>query len=217
MNNNAATALGRMLGNQQSERPRRQARALAALAASTRKLAESIIFTDLPASEVEEIHAYLNDILVRLNSSIRKDASVGYIDDSGRLNQPGSPAIGLLNAVAPPLDINISDQGTAHCTFTLGAAYEGMPGLVHGGILALVMDQILVTAAMQHGTPVTSSMELRYIHPAPCFVPLTAEATTVGVEGRCSIVKARIARPDKRTAVRARGSFALPADLMAPD
>ena len=51
--------------------------------------------------------------------------------------------IGVRNAIAPPMEIHHDDDRRCWAEFELGAAYEGPPGQVHGGISALVLDHIL--------------------------------------------------------------------------
>ena len=58
-----------------------------------------------------------------------------------------NPAVGLRNAIAPPMDIHHEDDGRCWASSASAAAYEGPPGLVHGGICALVLDHILGEAA----------------------------------------------------------------------
>ena len=51
------------------------------------------------------------------------------------------------------------------CAATSGrsAAYEGPPGLVHGGVVALLLDQILGGAADHAGVPgMTGTLTVRY-------------------------------------------------------
>jgi acyl-coenzyme A thioesterase PaaI-like protein len=50
------------------------------------------------------------------------------------------------------MNIRHEDDGRCRAEFSLGLAYEGPPGMVHGGICALVLDHILGEAASR-GTP----------------------------------------------------------------
>ena len=51
----------------------------------------------------------------------------------------------------PPLKIVQVRRRTAWSEFLLSALYEGPPGKVHGGVLALVLDQIFGEAAAAGG------------------------------------------------------------------
>lgn len=57
------------------------------------------------------------------------------------------------------------EDGRCWTEFTLGPVYEGPPGLVHGGICALLLDQLLGEAATsQLSKPkFTGTITLRYL------------------------------------------------------
>ena len=66
-----------------------------------------------------------------------------------------------------------------------GSAYEGAPGLVHGGVLAMVCDDILGAANMMAREPgVTGTLTVRYRRPVPVDTGLDLEARLLGREGR---------------------------------
>lgn len=52
--------------------------------------------------------------------------------------------------------------------FTPSARYQGYGGVVHGGILATLMDEIMAHSLWQRGiAAVTAKMSLRYREPVP--------------------------------------------------
>ena len=55
----------------------------------------------------------------------------------------GNPVIGIRNPIAPPLTIQHAADGRMFTDFHLGAAFEGPPGHVHGGVSALILDHVL--------------------------------------------------------------------------
>ena len=80
----------------------------------------------------------------------------------------GNPVIGIRNPIAPPVTIHRAD-GRAWAEFDLGAAYEGPPNHVHGGISALILDHILGEVA-SHGLSkplFTGTITLRYLRGTP--------------------------------------------------
>jgi acyl-coenzyme A thioesterase PaaI-like protein len=90
---------------------------------------------------------------------------------------------------------------------TLGPAYEGGPGLVHGGILSLLFDHAMGQALFVAGhSAMTVSLEVRYRAPTPLGVPLAVYAKVAGRDGRKLFVAAQIAVDGKVTAD-ARGVF----------
>ena len=77
----------------------------------------------------------------------------------------GNAVIGIRNPVAPPLAIERDADGSVFTDFHLGAAYEGPPGHVHGGIAALVLDHVLGEAASSTAEKprLTGTITLRYL------------------------------------------------------
>ena len=73
---------------------------------------------------------------------------------------------GVGSALAPPLVVRRDGDGVVG-EATLGLAYEGPPGFVHGGMSALLMDQLLGSAAAAAGLwGMTAHLELDYRGPA---------------------------------------------------
>ena len=85
-----------------------------------------------------------------------------------------------------------SANGDVWADFHLGAAYEGPPGLVHGGVSALVLDQVLGEAAGAGGKPgMTGTLTLRYRQGTP-LGDLRAEGWIDRVDGIKTYAKAHI-------------------------
>ena len=90
-------------------------------------------------------------------------------EDTGRPVVFSNPVIGVRNPFAPPLTVRCDPDGRYRSEFILGAAYEGPPGLVHGGICALVLDQLLGEAATAGMTEAkfTGTITVRYLRGTP--------------------------------------------------
>lgn len=100
-----------------------------------------------------------------------------------------SPIQGLSNPLASPLRLEIqtdeAGESTALGRANFGAAYEGPPGCVHGGILASVFDEVLGFANALTGHPaMTGTLTVRYRRPTPLRQDLIFEAKCEKVEGR---------------------------------
>lgn len=67
--------------------------------------------------------------------------------DTGRPLLFTNPAVGQRNPIAPPLAVHHDPDGRVRSEFVLGLPYEGPPGTAHGGIVALILDQMLGEAA----------------------------------------------------------------------
>jgi hypothetical protein len=120
--------------------------------------------------------------------------------------------IGLRNAIAPPLTIHHDDDAT-HCwtEFTLNSAYEGPPGLVHGGVCALVLDHVLGEAASAGLTKplFTGTLTVRFVRGTP-LGRLRADAAVERTEGVKSFVSGHLSDTEGIT-VEAEGIFIKPA------
>src|ERR1700689_3607385 len=124
----------------------------------------------------------------------------------------GNAVIGLRNAIAPPLTIHHDDDGTrCWSEFTLNSAYEGPPGLVHGGVCALVLDHILGEAASEGLTKplFTGTITVRYVRGTP-LGRLRADAGVERTEGIKSFVSGHLSDAEGITA-EAEGMFIRPA------
>lgn len=190
-----------------------QVSALGGLADRVRELTEAVVLTGVGPEEIAAAAAEVAALTARLNVTRREHPPVARVGRHGMIRQLASPVAGRLNPIAPPVEISVLPDGTARCEFTLSAVYEGPPGFVHGGISALILDQLLGTAAAANGTPgMTATLDMRYRRPTPHGVPLTAEARTARAEGRKTFVDAWIAGPDGKPTVEATAMFILPQD-----
>ncbi|MGW0043732.1 PaaI family thioesterase [Rhodococcus sp. NPDC003348] len=121
----------------------------------------------------------------------------------------GNAADGLRNPVAPPLELHYDADGRVWADFRLGPQYEGPAGLTHGGVSALILDQLLGDTAVAAGRPgMTGTLTLRYRRPTP-LGDLHAEARFDRIEGVKAFVRGHIADAEGVT-VEAEGIFILP-------
>lgn len=131
--------------------------------------------------------------------------------ETGRPLAWANPAVGLRNAIAPPMRIHRGDDDMWVSDLTLGAAYEGPPNLVHGGICALVLDHLLGAAASNGLTePVfTGTITLRYLRGTP-LGELRAEAWIDRTDGAKTFARG-VLRDAEAVTVEADGIFVRPA------
>ncbi len=95
--------------------------------------------------------------------------------------------------------------GRASAEFELNALYEGPPGQVHGGVVALVLDQVFGEAAAAGGTPgMTGTLTLRYRLNTP-LGRCSAAAWVDRRDGVKTIVKGEMRRADGDRHRRRRG------------
>ena len=179
------------------------------LADSVRELVDATIRTEVDAAEVASIKAEIDAATARLRAQqIDGPFGVQYTTGGERLSW-GNPVIGIRNPIAPPLVIERDASGAAFTDFYLGAAYEGPPGHVHGGVSALVLDHLLGEAASDSDTPrFTGTITMRYLRTTK-LGRLHAEAHIDRSEGVKTYVVGHIADEDGIT-VEAEGVFIKP-------
>jgi len=97
---------------------------------------------------------------------------------------PFSPMIGAFSPLAPPIACERDGDGVrGHGV--LGAAYEGPPGCVHGGIIAGLFDELLGVANIVSGVgAMTGTLTIVYRSPTPLYTELTLAGHTVSIDGR---------------------------------
>jgi acyl-coenzyme A thioesterase PaaI-like protein len=80
---------------------------------------------------------------------------------------PTSPVIGFANPIAPPVKIDHTPGGLEGRVF-FDYQYEGPPGCVHGGVIALVFDELLgATNISQRAPGMTGTLTVKYRKPTP--------------------------------------------------
>ncbi|MCK9283413.1 MAG: PaaI family thioesterase [Rhodocyclaceae bacterium] len=111
-----------------------------------------------------------------------------------------SPALGRSNAMALPMHVWYAD-GRLHGHLTADWSHEGPFDSVHGGVIALLFDQLLGIAQRVEGKRgYTGTLSIRYNKLTPLHRPLHLVATVKRVEGRKKFVAGEIWVDDVCTA-----------------
>ena len=177
-----------------------------------RELIELALRTDADPDAVDAARTAIrvaNDVL---RSRQRDESQLVRYSVGGRPVVWGNAVIGLRNAIAPPLTIHHDDDGTrCWSEFSLNSAYEGPPGLVHGGVCALVLDHVLGEAASAGLTKplFTGTLTVRFVRGTP-LGRLRADAAVERTEGVKSFVSGHLSDGEGIT-VEAEGIFIKPA------
>lgn len=176
---------------------------------SVRDLVDATVRTLVDEHEVRAVQAEIEALTSRLRLR-QLDGPYGVrLRTDGDSRAWGNAVVGLRNPIAPPLEIEHDDQGRVWSDFQLGAAYEGPPTLVHGGVAALILDQLLGQAAGAGGRPgMTGTLTLRYRQATP-LGDLRGEAWIDRLEGVKTFARGHLIGPDGVT-VEAEGVFILP-------
>jgi acyl-coenzyme A thioesterase PaaI-like protein len=163
-------------------RARRQA--IDALGAAVRRLVENAAATEMPAADLLRAADRIRATADELAGRVRRREQPPTADDLLAGIRMFNPVTGTGSGLAPPLRIDLVDgEVTGRCT--LGLAFEGPPTYAHGGVSALLLDQMLGYATSATGHPgLTVDLVIRYRRPVPLQTPLRLRAWVAGIEGR---------------------------------
>ncbi|MFQ5571458.1 MAG: PaaI family thioesterase [Rhodothermales bacterium] len=102
---------------------------------------------------------------------------------------------------------------------TIPGDYQGYPGMVHGGVLAAVLDEAVGRVAMirdHHHFMMSVRLEVKYRRPVPTETPLTVVGRIVRLRGRLGQAVGEIILPDGTVAVEATMTLAdVPEKILA--
>ena len=97
---------------------------------------------------------------------------------------PYSPLIGPRNPLAPPIAFEVR-EGRIHGRVRFGAAHNGPPQCVHGGVIAAAFDELLGSTNLANGVGgMTGTLSVRYREPTPLHREIALEGWLDRVEGR---------------------------------
>lgn len=186
--------------------------AVADLGGSMRDLAEASVATTLGVRDLRAAADAVRTVTARLAVSRRPATQLHSLDHPVSFRRVYNPVSGVGSPLSPPLVIRAVDDGVK-AEAILGLRYEGPPGFVHGGVSALLMDQMLGAATIAAGLwGMTVRLEVDYRGPVPLQTPLEFRARVASDSGRKTLVEGDIAlasAPDQPL-VLARGVFVVP-------
>ena len=186
------------------------------MADAVRDLIDATIRTTVDDDEVRAVHAELERAgRPAPGRASCPDQPVAATTPSDAAWHWGNAVIGAHNAIAPPMTVIYDEHGRAHADIVLGAAYEGPPGLVHGGVTAMMLDHLMgETASGMRRPTFTGTLTMRYRRGTP-LGPLHLEGHIDREEGRKVFVVATISDAEGVT-VEADGVFIEPRTGHAP-
>jgi len=160
------------------------------VAAALRSLADSIGSSGASVSQLHDVARQLRaqhaivataDPTPDANDLDTTAAVVGMTDFRDR-----SPVTGQANPLAPPATLRADvETQTVTGTVTFGPAFEGAPGIVHGGFVAALLDEALGMAGVFSGGPaMTAELTTRFRQHTPIATALRLEARLDSVDGR---------------------------------
>jgi hypothetical protein len=171
-----------------------------ALAISVRRLIDATIRTEVEPEAVASAAARIDSVTTQLSATLMPGSFGQRTVDDGQGPAAGNVVIGVRNPSAPPLVVHHESDGSVWTEFILGAAYEGPPGHVHGGVSAMILDHVLGATAHKPGWPAyTGTLTLRYHRPTPLQRPPASRSVDrecAGGKGFCGGKSQRRRRHD---------------------
>lgn len=177
-----------------------------------RDLMQASLATDVDSDTIRAATDAVAAVTRTLRTAQRGPAERQLLhEDTGRAVGWFNPVTGGRNPLAPPLEIRHDPDGRARGEFTLGEVYEGPPGMVHGGVCALILDQLLGEVATDGMTKprFTGTLTVRFLRGTP-LGPLHAEAFIDREREHKTYVRGFISDGQGPT-VEAEGVFIMPA------
>jgi uncharacterized protein (TIGR00369 family) len=171
--------------------------AVGELGTALRELVDAAVRTETSVEELAAATAEARALTARLRAESRGLHDIATVDDPEIGERWYSPVYGPGNPVAPPLVATDSPEGRATGRATLGKAHEGPPGLVHGGVVATLLDHVLARAVRAAGRGgLTATLTVTFRRPVQLGVPLRATAELTGQDGRRTTATARLVAED---------------------
>jgi len=167
------------------------------VAAAIRRLTEVLVSSTPP---IPQLHAIADTLELTADNFAAQPriygralfAGGGTHGSMGQISHELNPVAGISNPLAPPLNVWFAD-GVTHGRATLGWAYEGPPGSVHGGFVAALFDQFMGVAQASGGQPgMTGTLSTRYHRRTPLNTELHFRGWVEKIEGRKTFVHAEI-------------------------
>jgi len=174
------------------------------LAAALRELLAELPRTAATAESLRAIEPLVREAAARFAAAgpAEGEGASGPIYPGMEHFHDTGPLVGLSNPVAPPLEMRIDlEARVVRGRGRFGPAYEGAPGILHGGFLAAAFDEILGMATVFSGGPgMTRELTVRYLRPTPIDVEVELVARLERAEGRRLFVAAEATAAGVRTA-----------------
>jgi acyl-coenzyme A thioesterase PaaI-like protein len=177
-----------------------RAAAAARAGAAGRRMLTALVASGAPIEVLERVAADLAAAADELEPFAVRSRYDGTDLTLVRFRDPAisahHPLLGTANPIAPPLVTEQHDDGRVTVRGTYDKRFEGMPNLVHGGVLAMGFDLALgMACAVAIERPaMTGTLSLRYRAPTPLYQEVTY---------RC------IAEPRSARTVRAHGTLTI--------
>jgi uncharacterized protein (TIGR00369 family) len=188
---------------------RRQA--VGALGDALRELVDAAVRTEVPIADLEKAVLLAREVTQLLSADLREVHEIASVDDPELGERWYSPVYGPGSPVSPPMVVeDFPAEGRCVGRVTVGKKHEGPPGLVHGGVVATLLDHVLARSARAAGHGgLTATLTITYRRPVHLGVPLVLTGELSSVDGRRATATARLVAEDDPGTTLAEGEAVL--------
>jgi acyl-coenzyme A thioesterase PaaI-like protein len=158
------------------------------LAVATRALEDAVATTAVDVPSLDEATHAIEVLTQRLAEETEPDAYSGVLvlpvdETKPETLMPLNPIVGRCSPVRPDVELQCVD-GEVRGSASFTRRFVGPPGHAHGGISAMLADQLVSVAPMAIGVhTVTKSLELRYVRALPLDEPVQLWAVCERADG----------------------------------
>lgn len=176
-----------------------------------RQFADLVVTDEITPEEWRRLHDALEAVLSHRDASAMAESQYAaafrgaVADDPTRIPDVRHPISVGATLVFPPFSM-AWDGDTLRAPIRFGPAFEGPPGLVHGGFVATGFDVIVSSAAWRLAPlMMTRRLNVRYFRPTAIDRETTFEATPSWIDDRRVRVDCRLRDENQKTTARAEG------------
>jgi uncharacterized protein (TIGR00369 family) len=121
------------------------------------------------------------------------------------------------NATGLGLEFHVADDGVVEATFDCESMFQGYPNVLHGGIIASLLDGAMTNCLFAHGCcAVTAELSVRFRHPIVTGSPAVVRARIESSAGSLSLLVADVSQKGRVMAT-AKGKFVEKPDARWPE
>ena len=149
---------------------------------------------DVPAAELDTLVVSARELADRLagHPSLARFGGLASSAWADSQLMERSGITGRSNPLAPPLHLEMGEDGVTRGHATYGAAYEGPAGCLHGGFVAAAFDDLMGFAQMASGRAgYTGTLTVKMLRPTPLYKRIDYDASFDRIDGRKIYVSAR--------------------------
>ncbi len=173
---------------------RRLAAELRALTTLCMNTTADVALIDQATAKAEALRALLETVDTHTSADGWRDRS--YFDQPHVFADRGI-LIGHCNPASPPLTLDWDGQRSTG-TAVFSTAFEGMPDVLHGGVVAACFDQVLGHALICSGLPgITGQLTVRYKQICRCHVSLQFTGWVHQDNGRTFTLRGEVHEGDR--------------------